>query len=82
MNKKFRIIAEYQFISPFVGTALYDSVESACDAVVDSGLLRNASRVWVCGVNVYNKTNIIIDANVESEICVAKDGHGVGPLAI
>lgn len=79
MQIKYRIIAEYEFSAPSVFVSLFDTVELACDRVAEMYI--DCKRVWVCPVYTDDNGQFLSVASCSGDICVAENGHGIGPLA-
>lgn len=76
MQKKFRIIAEYECSAPSVSMILFDNVETAFNRVVETYMA--ARRVWICEVTEFCDGSIATGMN---EILAAENGVGVGQFA-
>lgn len=75
MAIKYRIVVEFEYNAPMVGSMLYDSIEEACKSVT----IELGKRTWICPVNILCNGEPISACHISS-VLVAENGKGAGPL--
>jgi hypothetical protein len=52
MEKKFRIIMEYETVAPLVTVSLFDTIEEAFARIEEMYI--NCRRAWICEVKIFS----------------------------